>query len=102
MAFLLCIFFSFIERHTRDVVCANRMSPWSLNMLQIIRQLRSRQGCSWHIIIPESSVIMQMYSNYKVGSRYLLASLRVSGSALNIDLPSAVWVFFLLRRQHFA
>lgn len=50
-------------------------------------------GCSWCIIIPESSVIMQMHSNYKAGNRYLLASLLVSGKALNIDLLSAVWDF---------
>lgn len=44
------------------------------------------QDCSWHIIIPDSSVIMQMHSNYKAGNHYLLASLLVSGNALNIDL----------------
>jgi hypothetical protein len=36
---------------------------------------------------------MQMHSNYKAGNCYLLASLLVSGKALNTDLPSAVWDF---------
>lgn len=90
IAFSLCVF-CFIECYIRGVVYINRMSLWSLNILQIIRQSRIMQGCSWHVIIPESGVIMQMHSNYKAGNRYLLASLLVSGKTLNIDLPSVVW-----------